>query len=134
MFRQSEPPVPPDQYDERQKQFCYSKQGSVAAMSGRELQKYVDQRYGHPDIIVTENGVDVPGEASLPLPDALHDTFRISYTQAYLDQVSTSVPLLQSCAWQKSTWQKYKRTMALLFGIVMGVSLPRSPAVLVRMV
>lgn len=88
MYRQSEPYVHSGQYDERQQQGCCSKQGSLAVMSGRELLKYVDQRYGHPDIIVTENGVDVPGEASLPLPDALHDTFRINYTQAYLDQVS----------------------------------------------
>ena len=48
----------------------------------------MDERYGQPDIIVTENGVDVPAEASLPLPDVLHDTFRINYMQTYLDQVS----------------------------------------------
>lgn len=60
----------------------------MAVTSYRELLKYVDQRYGHPDIIVTENGVDVPGEASLALPDVLHNTFRINYMQTYLDQVS----------------------------------------------
>lgn len=56
-------------------------------VSCRELLKYVDRRYGHPDIIVTENGVDVPGEASLAFPDVLRDTFRINYMQTYLDQV-----------------------------------------------
>ena len=50
--------------------------------------KYVDERYGHPDIIVTENGVDVPGEGDIPYPDLLHDPFRINYMQTYLDQVS----------------------------------------------
>ena len=55
----------------------------------RELLKYVNQRYGHPDIIVTENGVDVPGEASLAFPDVLRDSFRINYMQTYLDQVGT---------------------------------------------
>ena len=60
----------------------------MAVTCCRELLKYVDQRYGHPDIIVTENGVDVPREASLTLPDVLHDSFRINYMQTYLDQVS----------------------------------------------
>jgi len=49
--------------------------------------QYIDQRYGHPDIIVTENGVDVPGESNIPYPDLLHDPFRINYIQTYLEQV-----------------------------------------------
>lgn len=49
--------------------------------------QYIDQRYGHPDIIVTENGVDVPGESNIPYPDLLHDPFRINYIQSYLEQV-----------------------------------------------
>ncbi|DBA77308.1 TPA: hypothetical protein ACH3X2_000830 [Trebouxia sp. C0005] len=50
--------------------------------------QYIDQRYGHPDIIVTENGVDVPGESNIPYPDLLHDPFRINYIQTYLEQAN----------------------------------------------
>ncbi len=52
--------------------------------------QYVDQRYGQPDIIVTENGVDVPGESDIPYPDLLHDPFRINYMQSYLEQVRSN--------------------------------------------
>lgn len=61
----------------------------------RELLQYVDRRYGQPDIIVTENGVDVPGESGLSYPDVLHDPFRENYIQTYLDQVSICTILVQ---------------------------------------
>ena len=67
---------------------------SVACLVCRAILQYVDQRYGHPDIIVTENGVDVPGESNIPYPELLNDTFRINYIQSYLDQVSTRCMLL----------------------------------------
>lgn len=34
------------------------------------------ERYGNPGIYVTENGVDAPGEAKMPLKDILNDQFR----------------------------------------------------------
>lgn len=46
--------------------------------------KYIDAYYGHPKIYITECGTSVPNESSLPLQQALNDTFRISYFQARL--------------------------------------------------
>ncbi len=40
---------------------------------------WVQKRYNNPVILITENGVDVPGESDLSLEDALHDTFRIDF-------------------------------------------------------
>ena len=47
---------------------------------------YVNGRYGAPDIIITENGVDVPNENVTPY--STDDQFRISYIAGYLEQVT----------------------------------------------
>lgn len=47
----------------------------------RKVLAYVDKRYSHPDIWITESGVDVPGEYEAPFPAVLEDTFRIEYFQ-----------------------------------------------------
>lgn len=44
-------------------------------------------RYGNPDVFITENGVDVPGESALPLQEALRDGFRVLYLEEYLQHV-----------------------------------------------
>ena len=36
-------------------------------------------RYNHPEIIITENGVSMPGEAGMPVEQAVHDDFRVDY-------------------------------------------------------
>jgi beta-glucosidase/6-phospho-beta-glucosidase/beta-galactosidase len=36
-------------------------------------------RYNSPSIYITENGCDAPNEDSLPLAQALNDTFRVDY-------------------------------------------------------
>jgi beta-glucosidase len=41
--------------------------------------------------IVTENGVDVPGESEMSLELALNDTFRISYYSDYLANVKLAI-------------------------------------------
>ena len=48
---------------------------------------WLSRRYDHPSIYIAENGVDVPGESDLPLPQALNDTFRVDYYRDYLTQV-----------------------------------------------
>lgn len=57
--------------------------------------RWVNDRYtvdGHkPVIYVTENGVDVPNESTMPLAQALHDTFRIDYYQKYLAALDKAI-------------------------------------------
>lgn len=48
---------------------------------------WLKDRYGNPDIYITENGVDVPGESDLPLQEALNDTFRVDFYRDYLHHV-----------------------------------------------
>ncbi|KAH3764001.1 glycosyl hydrolase family 1 [Pelomyxa schiedti] len=52
--------------------------------------RYVWQNYPSP-IYITENGVDVPNESSLPLDEALADQFRIDYLSGYLDYVGRAI-------------------------------------------
>jgi len=52
----------------------------------RKLLNWVYERYQMP-IIITENGVDVPGESSMPLSQALNDTFRVNYLRDYTENV-----------------------------------------------
>ena len=44
-----------------------------------KLLVYIKERYGDPEIYVTESGVDVPKESSLTLQEALQDDFRVNY-------------------------------------------------------
>ncbi len=48
------------------------------------LLHWVHNRYPNLIIYVTENGVDVPGENSLPMEQALNDTYRIEYLSQYI--------------------------------------------------
>ncbi len=47
----------------------------------RRLLAYVHRRYGAPEIWVTENGCDAPGEDDAAFPAVLEDTFRLQYYQ-----------------------------------------------------
>jgi beta-glucosidase len=49
---------------------------------------WIHERYPGVNIVVTENGVDVPGESDIPLPEVLHDTFRINYLDQYLSNLT----------------------------------------------
>ena len=51
----------------------------------RALMGHIKQRYNGPPggIWVTENGVDVPNEASMPYPAVLADSFRTQYYQVH---------------------------------------------------
>jgi beta-glucosidase len=53
----------------------------------RDVLLWLSDRYGSPDIYITENGVDAPGESALALEEALNDTFRVDFYRDYLDNV-----------------------------------------------
>ncbi|KAI5660383.1 hypothetical protein M9H77_29176 [Catharanthus roseus] len=50
---------------------------------------YVKERYGNPTIILAENGMDQPGNVTLP--DALVDTTRVEYYKSYLKELKKTV-------------------------------------------
>lgn len=57
--------------------------------------KWNSERYtvnGIPPVIyITENGCDVPGEASMSIEEAMNDQFRINYYSSYLEQVDKAM-------------------------------------------
>ena len=56
----------------------------------RKILNWAWNRYGLP-IYVTENGVSVPGENALKLPEVLNDTFRIRYYEGYLNAMLDAI-------------------------------------------
>lgn len=44
---------------------------------------WVKDRYGNPPIIITENGVAMPGEDKMSTADAVKDEFRVNYLSGY---------------------------------------------------
>lgn len=50
---------------------------------------YIKERYENPTIIISENGMDDPGNVTLP--DALHDTKRMTYYRGYLAQLKKAI-------------------------------------------
>ncbi|XP_065634835.1 beta-glucosidase 44-like isoform X2 [Quercus suber] len=50
---------------------------------------YIKERYGNPTVILSENGMDDPGNVTIN--KGLHDTTRINYYRAYLTQLKKAV-------------------------------------------
>ncbi|KAG6584329.1 Beta-glucosidase 44, partial [Cucurbita argyrosperma subsp. sororia] len=50
---------------------------------------YVKKYYGNPTVILSENGMDDPGNVTLP--KGLHDTTRINFYKGYLTQLKKAV-------------------------------------------
>ncbi|KAL0425343.1 UNVERIFIED_CONTAM: Beta-glucosidase 44 [Sesamum radiatum] len=50
---------------------------------------YIKERYGNPTMILAENGMDQPG--NLTIPKVLHDTVRINYYKSYLLELKKSI-------------------------------------------
>eukprot|EP01083_Nonionella_stella_P147580 465873_1 len=45
---------------------------------------WIADRYGNPPILITENGVDIPGEDNMTLSEVLNDTFRVNFYKGYI--------------------------------------------------
>ncbi|XP_004299546.1 PREDICTED: beta-glucosidase 44-like [Fragaria vesca subsp. vesca] len=50
---------------------------------------YIKKNYGNPTVIISENGMDNPGNQTLQ--EALHDTNRIDFYRSYLEQLKKAV-------------------------------------------
>ncbi|KAJ3348993.1 hypothetical protein HDU83_000914 [Entophlyctis luteolus] len=57
----------------------------------RKLLNFLDQRYGHPDIYMTENGCSVPDENNLSKQDLLNDQFRVNFYKGYINSVKLAI-------------------------------------------
>lgn len=57
----------------------------------RRILNWINKRYDNPPLYITENGVDAPGESTMPLQKALDDTFRVNYLASYLSEVSKAI-------------------------------------------
>lgn len=53
----------------------------------RDVLLWLAERYDNPEVYITENGVDAPGESDMPLEEALNDTFRVDFYRDYIDNV-----------------------------------------------
>jgi len=63
-----------------------------------KLLKYTKAQYGTDgsdgrdlEIMITENGVSVPGEADVEVEEAVQDAFRVDYYARYIDQLCMAV-------------------------------------------
>ena len=65
--------------------FCNALETKLACVCG------LCGRYNHPDIIITENGVCLPGEADASLPGVLNDVKRIEFHRDYVMQAMQAV-------------------------------------------
>jgi len=57
----------------------------------RKLLNWISDRYGKPQIYVTENGVCIKDENDLPLEQLLNDEFRCKYYTDYINQLALAV-------------------------------------------
>ncbi|GAB4819714.1 hypothetical protein N2152v2_006760 [Parachlorella kessleri] len=88
----------------------------------RGLLVWLDRRYNLP-IIITENGVSVPKEDSLPREEALCDTYRVDYYRDYIGNatlavVKDGVRLLGYTAWSLQDCLEWAEGYEERFGIV----------------
>lgn len=88
----------------------------------RKALAYLNNRYKPGEMAVTENGVSVPQEDSLPFPAVLHDQFRVDFYDSYLKAASDAVredgvPLKTYFAWSLLDNFEWADGFAKRFGI-----------------
>ncbi|PCK07707.1 MAG: beta-glucosidase [Alteromonadaceae bacterium] len=62
---------------------------AVVPWGCRKLLEWIDQRYDHPDIYITENGCAIPEEDDLA--KAQNDSRRVEFYETYLDQCAQAI-------------------------------------------
>lgn len=89
---------------------------------GRAL-RYVQKRYGDPQILISSSGVMGPGESKAAAAQQLQDTFRLNYYRSYLDDVcrtvkESKVRLIGWFAWSFLDSWEWREGYTTKFGIV----------------
>ncbi|KAK4491981.1 hypothetical protein RD792_002766 [Penstemon davidsonii] len=57
----------------------------------RKLANYIKDKYGNPQVIITENGMDDPNRSYAALEKTLNDDKRINYHRDYLSNISAAI-------------------------------------------
>jgi beta-glucosidase len=82
---------------------------------------WVDERYGRPDIYITENGVDLAGESEMTKEEALADAGRIDYYSNYINRALAAkdkgVNLKGYFAWSLMDNFEWADGYAFMFGL-----------------
>ncbi|WOG96771.1 hypothetical protein DCAR_0416107 [Daucus carota subsp. sativus] len=93
--------MPPEYLNDMQVRFVYEKNGASIGQKAHSdwlyevpwgLYKsimYIKERYGNPTIVLTENGMDQPGNVTIP--DGLKDTGRMNYYRSYIQQLKKTI-------------------------------------------
>eukprot|EP00775_Hariotina_reticulata_P011794 gene11794-11939_t len=63
----------------------------VSPVALRGSLAWLTNRYGPIELVVTENGVPVPGESDLPVEKAVQDTFRLDFYRDYINGLCQAV-------------------------------------------
>lgn len=81
----------------------YSRHGTLIGRQGgndwifntpagfKSFLEYIDKRYNHIDIYITENGFAVKGEPDMPLHSILYDKDRVNYFEGYLHNMLIAI-------------------------------------------
>lgn len=81
---------------------------------------YVKQNYGNPTIVLSENGMDDPGNVTLPA--GLHDTTRLNYYKSYITELKRAMDdganVVGYFAWSLLDNFEWKSGYTSRFGIV----------------
>ncbi|CAI9088630.1 OLC1v1023018C1 [Oldenlandia corymbosa var. corymbosa] len=67
----------------------------------RKLTKHINEKYGNPPVIITENGMDDPSHISLE--KALQDQKRINYYRDYLSNLSAAIRAMKRGYYESSS-------------------------------
>eukprot|EP00884_Botryococcus_braunii_P017271 jgi/Botrbrau1/4227/Bobra.0044s0023.1 len=88
-----------------------------------KLLAYVNDKYKPTNVVITENGVDEPGEFNATFPDVLQDDFRINYFKGYIQAAADAVtqdkvPISVYFAWSLLDNFEWQNGYTNRFGIV----------------
>jgi beta-galactosidase len=95
-------------------------QWAIVPWGCRKLLEYLDQRYGHPPIIITENGCafDDPPDPDGTISDARRIRFHDGYLRACHQAIANGVNLRGCFLWSLMDNMEWSRGYALKFGLV----------------
>ncbi|MCL7043019.1 hypothetical protein MKW94_017009 [Papaver nudicaule] len=110
--------------------FAYERNGVPIGQPANSKWLY-EEHYGNPNVILSENGMDDPGNVTLP--KALHDTRRMNFYKTYLIQVKKAIDhganVTGYFAWSLLDNFEWKSAYTSRFGIVIVIYSTYDPSI-----